>query len=468
MIHFPWTEIALILGFLASLLVISKREKVPSITLAWVLSFFLLPYAGIILYTLVGYRKRVRTKKLKPLPLKKSIPWIKNKPYKTPTPPEILTLSRLAENLTGFPLLEGNRLCIFENAYETYGAFGKAIALAKHHIHLEYYIFQPDETGLYFRDLLIKKAKEGIECRLLVDPIGSFWLNRRFLDPLKKAGVQFAYFSPVKLSRPWGFQLRNHRKLIIIDGKKGLIGSQNIGNEYLQWKKRKLSWRDVFIEIEGPGVLQLQSIFAQDWEFTTQENIYNSNYFPEQSYHGASAIQTLPTGPDDTHPSLELILNTLIYSAKRKITLLTPYFIPNFNLELTLQAAAQRGVQVEIIIPSRSDQWIVDLAARSWFYELLSSGIKIYEFDKTFVHAKVLTIDDTLSLIGSANMDERSFKINFECSLLIYDTPITQQLVSSFEEIKSQSKLVSFAQYKNQSFLKNLRDGILRILSPLL
>ena len=455
-----------------SLLVLSRRNRIPAVTVAWILSFILLPYLGVILFILVGFRKMRREKRRKPIPSgKMSI--IDQSGSGKPSDSQILSsdllhIARLGERLTGFPVSPGNRLTLYEEALATYTAIAEAMSHSTKYIHMEYYIFQADETGKEFRDLLIHQARKGVTCRLLVDYIGSFYLNQSFADPMIDAGVQFAYFWPVKLSRPWGWHLRNHRKLVIVDGRIGFIGSQNIGDEYVNWKNRRLSWRDTHIKIEGPGVDQLQAIFHEDWEFTTGEAMEIILNTPLKPTKGISDIQTLPTGPDESQATLEIILTSLIYAAKKRITIVTPYFIPTVPIALALDTAVKRGVKVDILVPEKSNHWIVGWVARGWYRDILISDVNLYEYAETFVHAKLVTIDSQISLIGSANMDERSFRLNFECTTLVYDSKITEKLLRSFDSMKMNSRKMTLAEFKQQRLWNNVRDGAFRILSPLL
>ncbi len=471
----------LVIALALTLIVLARSRRNHSVTLAWILSFFFLPYFGAFFYSIVGYRERKRRKRIRPMiEFKRSKSWREKGFESKPTqesllPPEIRKIAELVEGLTQFPATSGNRLQFFEDAYATYGAIAEAILGAQHHIHVEYYIFQPDETGLYFRDLLCKKAKEGVQCRLLVDHIGSFQLGRKFFAPLKEAGVEFAFFAPVRILRPWGWHLRNHRKLVVVDGVTGFIGSQNIGNEYLQWKawarirsKDRLSWKDAQLKIQGPAIRQLQSIFLEDWRFATLKELGGREYFPVLAPQGASLVQALPTGPDEREYALEMILTQLIYAAEKRILITTPYLIPTLNTILALEAAVQRGVQVDLLIPEKSDSWAIDQVSRCWFREFLRIGARMHAYGKSFLHSKTITIDHSVALLGSANMDERSFKINFECSVLVYDADAVSQLALSAEAMIQKSEPITLDILGAPSFLTRALEGGTRLLSPLL
>ena len=462
-------SVDLVLATVFSLFVLSRRKRVPAVTLSWILAFFLIPYGGLVFYLFVGYRSISRRKRRMPNPFRKVQEESDAAAELARLDEDLRSVAMLGERLTDFPAVGRNRLVLYTGGASTYAAIAAAIADAKEYIHLEYYIFRPDETGMLFRDLLIHKAQNGVKCRLLVDHIGSFGLTRHFTQPLEQAGVKVAFFFPVRLNRPWGFHLRNHRKLVVVDGVSGFIGSQNIGNEYTRWwKQQKLSWRDTHLKIEGPAVAQLETIFSEDWEFSTGEKSIDLKAPPEIPHCGESVVQMLPTGPDEDQSTLEMILITLVHAAKKRITVMTPYFIPTMSITLALYSAARRGVLVELMVPLASDNWIVDLAARSWYRDLLSEGVVIYQHQETFVHAKVVTVDQRVVLLGSANMDERSFRLNFESSVLVYDAAISRQHLLGFDQMKEHSLKVDLADIEKQAFLADVRDGAFRILSPLL
>ncbi len=424
-------------------------------------------------YLLVGYRRLRRDRRRKPDPARKiralSEPSENRFGDLEMLDPELRRTSRLSAELTDFPVVGGNTVTLFADALTTYGAIADAIAGAQDHVYMQYYIFQPDDTGREFRELLVNKARQGVKCRVLVDAVGSFRLSRRFIEPMLQVGIEFARFWPLRLSRPWGFHLRNHRKLVVVDNAVGFAGSQNIGDEYVNWNHRNLSWRDMHIRIEGPAVEQLQIIFQEDWEFTTGRPAIISAVDWNLRTTGTSHIQILPTGPDDDpRAPLELVLSMLLYSAAERITIVTPYFVPTLPIVMALEAAAARGVDVEILVPKRSNHWIADWAARSWYRDITAAGVKLYEFAETFVHAKLVTIDERMCLVGSANMDQRSFQLNFECSVLLYDESVTKKLVRNFEGMARESDILKLDEIERQPYWRQVWDGAFRLLSPLL
>ncbi|NBX76283.1 MAG: hypothetical protein EBQ92_06995, partial [Proteobacteria bacterium] len=285
---------------------------------------------------------------------------------------------------------------------------------------------------------------------------------------LKAAGVDFAFFGKLAWNHPWSFQLRNHRKLAVIDGNRAFTGSQNICSDYRKWRIQKLDWIDNQVFIQGPGASQLETIFLEDWAYTTGTVISSPERAPSAAGVGNSIIQLLPTGPDELPHSLEKILMALIHASQKRITLLTPYFMPTESIALSLEAATRRGVEVEILVPRKSDHWLVDAASKSWYWDLLQGGIKIWETTESFIHAKQVTIDGSVALIGSANMDERSFRLNFECSSLIFDEAKVSLLEEGFLHRLSQARKLLLEDFSHQGFFSRIREGLFRLVAPLL
>jgi cardiolipin synthase len=458
-----------LLSLVFSLWLLAQRRLQPTITLSWLFAFLLAPWLSAPAFLIAGYARYRRGLRRRRRP--KPTHWrarLHEPAARRSAAHDLAGVARIVEAGTGFPVTQGNNLRILEDAFAITGAIAEAMEGARTHIHFEYYILQPDETGRYFRDLLIRKAKAGVQCRVLVDHVGSFALREDFIAPLRQAGVHFAWFEPVRLTRMRGAHLRNHRKLVIVDGAIAFLGSQNIGNEYLQWRLRRSSWRDTQVRMEGPGVESLQTVFLEDWEVATGERLTDPLLIPRQPPRGAAPVQILPTGPDEDELLMETAFAALVHSAHERITLMTPYLVPTLPMLVALESAVKRGVRVQFLLPERSDQWITDLAARAWFRDLLRSGCEIALYRSTFLHAKVVTIDHRAALIGSANMDERSFHLNFELGAILYDTETTASLVASFDRHLLESRRVDRKSYERESLPAAIRDGFLRLVSPLL
>jgi len=467
-----WTafnHLGLLIAVLFTFLVLSQRKRTPAVTWGWILSFFVLPFLGPFFFVLVGYSTIKRKKRPKPQPQRR-LPdsGFMLKSALSEIDPRFSPISTLAESLSAFPPSLGNELTFFEGQETIYQALTDAIQKDTRSIYLAYYIFRPDAMGLQFRDLLIQKAQEGVLVKVLVDHVGSFSLSRKFLAPLTESGVEFAFFGALALKRPWAFQLRNHRKLAIIDSTSAFTGSQNICSDFTLWRLRKLDWVDNQFLIRGPAVSHMESVFIEDWEFSTGKPFPNPSLESLEKREGTSTIQLLPTGPDGPSHAFEKILMALIHAAQKRITLLTPYFMPTEGVALSLEAAVRRGVQVEILVPHKSDHWLVDAASKSWYWDLLQGGIHIWETTESFIHAKQVTVDGEVALIGSANMDERSFRLNFEISLMIFDSKKVNGLEENFTSKRSEAKALQLSDFSNQSLLSRAKDGLFRLVAPLL
>ena len=456
------------LAILFSIFVISQKRD-PAVTLAWVLGFFLIPFGGMLIYVFFGYQRfRLRRRRI-PNPAHRLA--IRQDPahLRTRLPPALQNVELLASKLTDFPVMGGNHVTVYDRATDTDNALSQAIREAKHHIHMCYYIVEPDKVGLHFRDLLIEQARRGVECRLLMDAVGSFGIRRAFLKPLVEAGVKTAFFSRFRtFSRPWAFNFRNHRKLTVIDGNTGFMGSQNIGHHFMRAGSRRIHWRETDVRLEGPGAEELQTVFAEDWNFATGEHLTGEGFFPKPTERGSTLVQALPTGPDRRENALAMIFLEAIHAARERVTITTPYFIPTTPVALALESAARRGVKVDLLLPKKTDHPVVDCASRSWFNEFLQSGVRIHQLGEGFLHSKVVTVDGHWALVGSANMDTRSFLINFELSLLLYDRDVTGHLVRVFDRMAAHATVVHHDELADLSITRQFTEGFCRVLSPLL
>lgn len=334
---------------------------------------------------------------------------------------------------------------------------------------MEYYIWQADETGRHFRDLLIERAKDGVECRLLVDSFGSFHLNRRFLAPLRQAGVKFEFFGRLARFRPvWLGHLRNHRKIVVVDGQTSYIGSQNIGDEYRGRHERLKPWFDCQLRIHGPATLLLQHTFAEDWYVATGEALGADGYFPIPVRDGASLVQILPTGPDQDVMLMEQLLFTAISTAQKSINIATAYFIPSSVVRMALVYAKMRGVKVRLVVPSLTDSVLALWAGRSFYDELVEAGVRVCELGRGMMHSKIITIDDRWGMVGSVNMDIRSFRLNFEVTALIYEEGVARELAAIIDGFCAEATDITLEHCRRRPINEQLKMGLARLLSPLL
>lgn len=466
-----WFDVVLVTVF--SLHVLSRPSRTPSKITAWLLLFLLIPVGGVTLYLLFGYRYRLRAKVSS-----QHQDWQCKRGHERDTscqeqgqsvPIQYQGVSRTIESLVDFSPVPSFDIQVSDESYETYEALEHLISKAKESIHVEFYIFRDDEAGRRFGELLMERARTGVVVRLLVDHVGSFGLSEEFIGELITAGVQFSFFWPLQISRPWGFHLRNHRKIVIVDSTRAFIGSQNISDEYFNWRRRKQSWRDLALFFRGEAARQLQTVFLEDWTFATGVDLR----IPEsEESEGESPsdglMQVIPSGPTEEESGLEKVLLTIVYAARERIRIITPYFVPSQAVMLALSSAISRGVTVELIVPKKTDHWFVQQAAQGWYASLLEVGGEIYFYEERFLHAKVIVVDEELALMGSANMDERSFRINFECSVVLYSKEWVKKFLSSFEDLKKSSEVLERNRYSEAHFFERVRITFFRSFSPLL
>lgn len=376
---------------------------------------------------------------------------------------------------SGSPLTENNSVKLLLNGEVKFPELLAALETAQSHIHLEYYIYEDDATGSSIADILIRKAKQGVAVRFMYDDFGSNRIGKKFINKLNEAGVLTAPFYKIKLlALASRLNYRNHRKIIIIDGKTSFVGGINISDKYRNdsLAESDLFWRDTHLMINGPATSYLQYLFLCDWNFCSKEELtYSSKYFLEPSEHqieGKEVVQLVPSGPDSDLPVIFYSLLKAINSAEKQILITSPYLIPGESLMDALIIAAQSGVLVKILVPGISDSKMVNAAARSYYTELLKYGVQIFLYNKGFVHAKTIVIDNDLAIVGTANMDYRSFDLNFEVNALIYGTEIAAQLEQAFLNDLKESSLIDAKAWLSRPKYMHLWEKSVRLLSPFL
>ena len=459
-----------------------QRRREPAAMLAWILALLLLPGLGLVLYWLLDSarlrRKSSRRRRRVAHLLARFQDWAERQGLGGPQavaadlPPELVPIAQIGQRLAGVPVTAGNEVAILEEANETYAALEAAIRSARHHVHLEYYIWRADETGRHFAELLIERARAGVECRLLLDAVGSWSLRPSFLRPLREAGVRVAFFLPLRplaAGRRPSVHLRNHRKIAVVDGQVAFMGSQNIGDEY-RGRRRALSpWFDTHIRVSGPAAAFLQETFAEDWYLATREPLEQEAYFPVPARRGASLVQIVPSGPDHSVSVLAQVVFAAFAAARQSIRMATPYFVPDPAVRMALASACFRGVKVRIVLPSRSDSRLALWAGRSYYPELLEHGVEIYEYGGGVLHSKLVTVDERWAMLGSANMDVRSFRLNFEITALLYDAPAAQGLSATIDRFCGGARPVRARDvWRNRPLPRRLGEGAARLLTPLL
>lgn len=476
-----WTA-ALIVNYLVALFVVVsvlRRRGEPAAMLAWIFAAVTIPFLGSTLYAILGSnripRKASRRRRRVAYMLaefsrraEQAVPAEGTAPAQE-LPAELARVEQMGRRMAQMPATGGNEVEVYEEAEATFAALEEGIRAARQHVNLLYYIWQPDETGQHFRDLLVERARQGVACRVLLDSVGCLTLRRSFTRSMEQAGVRVAFFLPLyPFGRRWTLHMRNHRKIAVIDGQVGFVGSQNIGDEYRGRLRRLSPWYDSHVRVSGPAALFLQQTFAEDWFFATREELDRQEFFPRPQLAGKSVVQILPTGPDQDISSLGQLIFAAISAAHRSIRIATPYFVPDPALQMALIHAACRGVRVEIVLPTRTDAQVVLWAARSFYAELLEAGVEIYEFDEGVLHSKIITVDERWCMLGSANMDVRSFRLNFEITALLYDETIAGRLAASIDRCAARSRRITRRDVWGRSLPQQLIEGTARLFAPLL
>lgn len=367
------------------------------------------------------------------------------------------------------PLTRNNTVKILLNGEEKFPELLKAISEAKHHIHIEYYIFDVDDIGNRIMDALIQKAREGVKVRLIFDDFGSPQIKRKQIKALEDAGVEvFPFYKVHFYLLANRLNYRNHRKIVVIDGKTGFVGGINVSDKYINNKKGKMYWRDTHLRIDGPGVYYLQYLFITDWNFCATRKLQveemHFNAFTEAG--DDRIVQLVGSGPDSHQPSILFSILQMIFLAKEEILITTPYFIPGESIMHALRVAALSGLKVKLLVPGKSDSRIVNAAARAYYDDLLQAGVEVYCYNKGFVHAKTMVCDGKTSMIGTANMDNRSFDFNFEVNAIVYDTELSGRLRNIFFEDIREATPLDAKQWHTRSFWVQLPEKLARLFSP--
>ncbi len=461
-----------------------KRHN-PIKSLSWIVVMLLLPYVGLILYIYFGRnfrktkmysRKGLHDEKLKRELSAQQIEQFNRPDIELPNDlAEHRKLILLALNNSKSLLTEHNNVHLYFTGKEALEAMYECAAKASHHIHLQSFILENDAVGTIWKNLLIQKAKEGVEVRLIYDDFGSWHLPKKYVKALQNAGAQVESFGKVGYpSFRAMINYRNHRKLLIVDGKWGFLGGVNLADRYYDGGA-SLQWRDAHIRIDGEAVTQIQSSFLMDWFFITHKNLrlrkrYNYK-LPELNTEPAPEtcfMQIVSSGPDSDWADMMQLYLTLITQAKKRISLTSPYFIPNESILNALRTAALGGVEVRILLPERGDSNFVHFASLSYVNELLDAGIKVFLYTKGFIHAKVISIDGTCCLIGSANMDNRSLEHHFEVGAIIYNKEVSSHVEAQFDRDLLNSRLIIRRIWDRRPVHNKIYEGLTRLLSPLL
>lgn len=450
------------LGFALALLLLAhllRQKRSPVSTLAWLLTIILLPYIGVPLYLMFGGRKFQR------------IAGHKERVYHVPRSAPTGTLGggteRILQSYGVPPATVKNAITVVLDGVTAYHEVLKLIDEAEKSIHITTYILGRDDVGRSIVERLARRASEGVEVRLLLDTLGSWRIGRRFVAPLIRSGAHVAFFMRM-LHFPFRGRanLRNHRKVVIADGSRAMVGGMNLAADYMGPTYDPARWRDVSLVVDGPAVKDLSDLFLSDWKFTTKEALSPSEPTPHPAELPSedSRVQVVASGPDVTGDPLYEALISIIFAAQTRIWVVTPYFVPDETLARALELAARRGVDVRLIIPARSNHLFADLARASYVRQIHDAGAKIFQFTPVMLHAKVIVIDDGLAVVGSANMDIRSLFLNYEVALFLFTRLQTGTVTAWIEGLLPDCQIG----LPPRGMGRELVENVVRLLSPLL
>ena len=443
---------------------LAQRNKSPNAILAWLWALLLFPFIGAMFYLLIGSERVARRR----LALVRALETeIGQKIRRRQEAESALQMPEL-ERVNGFRQSSGNSVALLPDGTSFFPVLLEIISSAEHFLHLEFYIWGKDRAGKIVREALVKAAKRGVQVRVLVDEMGSLWLRRAFFAPLLEAGGEFSWFHSFSPRRGrFHLNLRNHRKLVIADGTTALIGGMNIGDEY--WRGSDAPpYRDLAVRLRGPVVTQLSEIFAQDWYFATDRALKALEYYPVIEPSGEVAAQVVPGAPDNEIDEIQLTTIALLHRAEKCIRLMTPYFVPETTLLAALQLAAMRGVDVAILVPEKCDHFYMTHVMRSYYDDLLPHGIRIFEYHPRMLHAKAVTVDRRYTMTGSANLDIRSQRLNFELNVLVACRNTTEALDRLFDDNVANARQVTEESYAKRPFRHKIAEAIFRPAAPLL
>lgn len=469
-ILFRITEIVYLITVLGVIVVIISENRNPIKTITWIMVLIFLPVVGFVIYIVFGqdYTKRrfmskrmyskIKTRPLAEIDSSELVHY----------PSKYIDLIKLLRNSNQAHLLYGSSVEYFITGRDKFQALFRDIDKAIDHIHIEYYVWDDDVIGNQLKDLLIRKSAEGVKIRVIVDAVGSWRVKNSFYEQLRSAGIEVEEFMKVRFPMFTSHvNYRNHRKVVVIDGQVGYIGGMNVADRYINGPSWG-NWRDTHIRIEGKGVQGLQSIFLIDWYLVSKSLITARKYFPSLESYGDNLMQIVSSGPYS--PAREIMQGFMqaIFGAQSYIYIQTPYFIPPESLSDALIAASVRGVDVRLMVPRRSDTLLVQLASRSYFKKLLRAGISIYFYEPGFLHSKLMVIDDSLTLMGSANFDIRSFEQNLEVMAFIYNEATAIRGKEIFVEDQNNSTAIVLREWIKRPVWMRFKESFIRLFTPLL
>lgn len=483
---FIWHNLTLVITLmiitnliLAVVMALFERRN-PMTTMVWLMVILFFPIIGFILYLFLGQdlrkrkifilKSREEDKLIRTIRYQRTLLNGNQYKFKDPRVQQYTDMITLHLSSSDAPLSEDNNVKLYTTGKDKFADLFNSIRKAKKFIHMEYYIIRNDSLGKEIIELLARKAREGVEVKFLYDGMGGIRLPKHFFDPLLEAGGKIAIFYPPFIRK---FNLRvnyrNHRKICVFDGSTGYVGGFNIGTEYLGLSKKFGFWRDMHLRIEGSAVNELEFRFLLDWRFASGEEIaFDDAYFPQQETGGCTAIQIVSSGPDSKWESIRNGYLKIINSARDHVYIETPYFVPDEEILSALKIAVLSGVDIRVIVPQKPDHPFVHWAAMSYIGELLEAGVRFFAYHKGFVHSKMFTSDGFISSIGTANLDIRSFRVNFEVNAFIYNAAVAEELDDIFIKDMYDSTEITLEKFTQRPLSAKTKDAVCRLLSPLL
>ena len=458
-----------VIAILAVIHVIMDNRQ-PAKTMAWALVIWFVPVVGLIFYLFFGINTRkeryVSERSLNMLTKRSMLEFAEQQNLRLPERQKPLIDLFVNQNLA-LPF-KGNQVEIYTNGYEFFPALLAAIHEAKSHIHLDMYIFVDDALGYLISDALIAKSREGVEVRVIYDNVGCWNVNHSFFERMREEGIEVVSFLPVRFpSFTSKVNYRNHRKIIVIDGRMGFIGGMNIALRYVKGTEGH-AWRDTMLKVTGGAVAALQRAFLVDWYFVDRTLLSDRKFYPRAELENDCLAQVVTSGPVTPYPEIMQGFVRIIMGARRYLFLETPYFLPNDSVLFALKTIALAGVDVRVLCPRFSDAKFVEWASRSYLREVAEAGVKVYLYEGGFLHSKLMVCDDSISTCGSTNLDFRSFENNFEANIFFYDEGIALRMKHLFQKDATQAvPLEEVPERMSTGFLVRLGESVTRMLSPL-
>ena len=479
-----WLLFAWLLWAVVVVIGILAQRRSPVSTLAWMLALLLMPYVGGVLYLFFGPR-RLQRRLLRRADATDRVASVAVEHLRATRADAVFSgrgmqqqLMRMLDEAGEGRAARASRVTVIEDGDECHAALLAAIAAARHHVHVEYYIWEPGHCGSELCAALARKAAAGVEVRVLVDHLGSNRLPRNYWADLERAGGQVAVFNELRITRfrPQLLNFRTHRKQVVCDGRVGLTGGMNVSDRHSRRHSGADAWRDTHLRIEGEPVRKLQRIFFEDWMFARPRfraaAVDNERYFPALHSGAGAWTQVISSGPDEDNDAIHRFYFGAINAGTRRIWMTTPYFIPDEAILTALLTAALRGVDVRLLVPKKGDSRLVTAASRSYFDDLVNGGVRVYEYGPPMLHAKTLLVDDDIAVAGTANVDNRSFRLNFELIAVAYDTALAGTLAAHFVRDLGRASPYRKPSPRRMRRLRTLADrfvdSLARLFSPVL